>query len=238
MLNIAVCDDDERIINRMEQFINAFVAENQLNCSIYKFSDGRELLDSPQQFDLIFLDIEMKTIDGIETGKMLREIDKRVYIVYITSYTDYWRNAYKIHAFDFIPKPFSAKDINTVLADFVTASSESDMKSIVLKTDKGEVVENANKIYYFIIQDKRKVEVCTAYRSYIIKENLSSIFARLDSEQFYMSHKSCIVNMKYVESMRRNDGIVMKNGVWLPLAQKKQKEFYFMLSKQLRESYY
>lgn len=59
MLNIAICDDDQRIIDRIEKFINVFVLENELNCRLHKFSDGKELLDSSQQFDLIFLDIEM-----------------------------------------------------------------------------------------------------------------------------------------------------------------------------------
>lgn len=236
MLNIAICDDDQRIIDRIEKFINVFVLENEFNCRLHKFSDGKELLDSSQQFDLIFLDIEMETLNGLETAQKIRGFDKQVYIVYITGYTDYWRNAYKVHAFDFIPKPFNSSDIQTVLNDFLTVSTECDMKNIKLKTEKGEIIENSNKIYYFIIKDKRKVEACAAYRDYIIKETLSEIYDKLDKEQFFMSHKSCIVNMRYVESIRRNDGIIMRNGVWLPLAYKRQKDFFYMLSKQLRES--
>ena len=75
----------------------------------------------------------------------------------------------------------------------------------------------------------------TVKKDYIVKENLTDIFDKLNDDCFYITHRSCIVNMNYVQTIKKNDGILMTNGDWVPLAQKKQKDFFIKLSKQLRK---
>lgn len=235
MLNIAVCDDDCTIVEKIKTFIQSFCLENDVNFQVQCYYDGETLLKSKKRYDLIFLDIEMPILGGIETAQRIRQIDMTVTIVYITSYPDYWKRGYKVHAFDFIEKPFMVEDIHNVLQDFLISKKDSEHKSVSLITENGSVIENMNNICYFLLMERKRVQAVTVYNKFLVKENLSDILLKLDTEQFYLTHKNCIVNLKYVQNMEKDNGIIMQDMTWLPLAQKKQKDFYVRLSKQLRK---
>lgn len=235
MLNIAVCDDERLYIDKLADIILSFTQQNNMSVKIEKFDDGIELISSGIKFDLIFLDIEMKKSNGIEIAERIREVDSNVPIVYVTSYSDYWRRAYKVHAFDFILKPFNSEEIFKVLSDFIALKKDSNIKTVKLTTEYGTEIQPINEIYYFILLAKRKIQIVTISKDYIVRENLTDIFNKLDDDCFYITHRSCIVNMNYVQTIRKNDGILMTNGDWVPLAQKKQKDFFIKLSKQLRK---
>lgn len=235
MLNIAVCDDERLYIDKLADIILSFTQQNNMSVKIEKFDDGIELISSGIKFDLIFLDIEMKKSNGIEIAERIREVDSNVPIVYVTSYSDYWRRAYKVHAFDFILKPFNNEEIFRVLSDFIALKKTSNVKTVELTTEYGTEIQPINEIYYFILLAKRKIQIVTISKDYIVRENLTDIFNKLDDDCFYITHRSCIVNMNYVQTIRKNDGILMTNGDWVPLAQKKQKDFFIKLSKQLRK---
>lgn len=234
MLNIAVCDDERLFVDKLTNIILSYTKQNNILVNIEKYNDGTELIKSNIKFDLIFLDIEMKKSNGIKVAENIRQVDSNVPIVYVTSYSDYWRRAYKVHAFDFILKPFNKDDIFNVLSDFFACKKNSSVKNVELMTEYGIEIQPINEIYYFIVMAKKTIQVSTVQKEYVVKENLSDIFDKLDDESFYLSHRSCIVNLNYVQTIRKNDGILMTNGDWLPLAQKKQKDFFLKLSKQLR----
>lgn len=239
MIHIAVCDDESEVIEKINDSVTRFLTDNKHSFTIEKYYSGESLIESKKKYDLIFLDIEMKELNGIETAQAIRSEDVDVKIVYITSYTDYWRRAYKVHAFDFISKPFSDEDIHNVLKDFLRIYNAENEKTVELKTADGAAVLKTKDILYFYIKDKekRKVIVNTSHGEYVSTESLKEIYERLDSEEFYKAHKSCIVNLRYVQSMGKNNGgdIIMTNGTNIPLAIKKQKEFLYLLSKQLRK---
>lgn len=235
MLNIAVCDDERLYIDNLGEIILSFTQQNSMSVNIEKFDDGIELISSGIKFDLVFLDIEMKKSNGIEIAERIREVDSNVPIVYVTSYSDYWRRAYKVHAFDFILKPFNSEEIFKVLSDFIALKKTSNVKTVELTTEYGTEIQPINEIYYFILLAKRKIQIVTISKDYIVRENLTDIFNKLDDDCFYITHRSCIVNMNYVQTIKKNDGILMTNGDWVPLAQKKQKDFFIKLSKQLRK---
>ncbi len=234
MLKIAVADDEERIVSYIEAVVDKYASDNNISVKIYKFSDGDTLIHSAERFDLLFLDIEMKVLNGIETAKIIRESDMCVPIVYITNYSKYWRSAYKVHAFDFITKPFDDSDIYGVLNDFLNSVKESHSETISLFTEKGLVLQKLDEVCYFIVKNKKSVLVGTIYNEYIVKEYLSGIQEKLPIDQFYLVHKSCIVNLKYVQNVIKDNGIVMKDGTWLPLSQRKQRDFFYRLSRQIR----
>lgn len=234
MLKIAVADDEEKVLDEIETAISQYAFSNDVSVKIFKFSDGDSLVHSSMKFDLLFLDIEMKILNGIETAQVIRESDMCVPIVYITNYSKYWRSAYKVHAFDFISKPFESADISRVMNDFMLSIKESQSETVPLITDKGLVMQKLDEVCYFIVKNKKSVLVGTTFSEYIAKEYLSNIQEKLSGDQFYLVHKSCIVNLKYVQNVSKDNGIVMKDGTWLPLSQRKQKDFFYRLSRQIR----
>lgn len=234
MLKFAVCDDQKEILDEMQKMIVLFSKRQDVMVEIRIFLNGRELLESKTKYDLIFLDIEMDIMNGIEAAEKIREMDMNVPIVYITSYIDYWRKAYKVHAFDFITKPIDSNDIFKVLSDFIITIRDKESKSIELISENKLVVLNENDICYFLYTDmKRKIIAHTVYEEIIVTGNLNDIFLKLTSGRFYMSHRSCIVNLKHVKKIDNYYEIIMKNGEYVPLSQKKRNEFKVVLHKYL-----
>ena len=148
MLQIAVCDDERDVVEKIEFCINSYCNDNAVSFHITKFYDGEELIKGKQKFDLIFLDIEMKKLGGIETAKLIRDFDMNVPIVYITSHRDLWKRAYKVHAFEFILKPFYQSDIYDVMNDFISSKHDMNIRMIVFETKDGLISQNINEICY------------------------------------------------------------------------------------------
>ena len=201
------------------------------------FSDGEELINSDLKFDIIFLDIEMKNVNGIQAAQHIRKVDMNVPIVYVTGYADYWRRAYKVHAFDFISKPASQEQINSVLNDFLSTFYKKNKAKISLNTAEGMMLVSLDEIRYFYIREKKKVQLNTVERkNIIVKENIGDIYERLNKEMFYMPHRCCIINFKFVKNVTKDRVIIMDNNDYLPLSQRKKAEFMKLLSNHIISS--
>lgn len=231
MLSIAICDDEKETIKLVKAILSNYCEKRFINYQIYEFDDGNKLLNANKNFDIIFLDTEMKSTNGIEIGQKIRENNRRVTIVYITSHTENWRGAYKVHAFDFIIKPFTKNDIFSVMDDFLATVNFNEKRKIIFPTDGGTICLNINDIYYFMYESKKKVYVYTSEKKILIRQHLMEIYEKLDKNRFYRSRRDCILNLEYVQEIRNDFVIVMKNGDLLPLAQKKKDEFLTMLTK-------
>lgn len=233
MLQIAVCDDDIKTLGEIKQILGNYCEAKKIAINISAYCDGTDLLASEQKFDIIFLDIEMQHSNGIEVAQQIRRMDMNVPIVYITSYIDYWRRAYKVHAFDFITKPFKPEELYKVMKDYLTALNDASEETLTFPTDDGIVCFKANEIYYFTFEAKKKVYVHTANERVLVRENLIDIYNKLNKDQFYQTRRDCILNLKYVQKIQNEFVIIMKNGGMLPLAQKKKDEFIKKLSNEL-----
>ncbi len=237
MVRIAIVDDEKQIRAKIFRLISKYFVENLLEYEIKSFSDGKELIESDLSFDIIFLDIEMENIDGIQTAQYIRKSDMNVPIVYVTGYVDYWRRAYKVHAFDFISKPASQEQINSVLNDFLSTVYKKNKAKISLNTDDGMLFVNLDEIRDFYITEKKKIRLSMAKgKNIIVKENIGDLYERLNKDLFYMPHRSCIVNLKHVGNVTKDRVIIMDNGDFLPLSQRKKVEFMRLLSNQFISS--
>ncbi len=233
MLRIAVCDDDIKILDEIKQILTDYCKAKKIAVKIWAYCDGIDLLSSEEKFDIIFLDIEMQRSNGIEVAQQIRYMDMNVPIVYITSYIDYWRRAYKVHAFDFITKPFKPEELYKVIKDYLAALNDASEETITLPTDDGVACFKMNDIYYFMFEAKKKVYVHTADEQVLVRENLTDIYNKLNKDKFYQTRRDCVLNLKYVQKIQNEFVIIMKNGDMLPLAQKKRDEFIRKLSNEL-----
>ena len=225
MLNVAICDDENSYIYETEKMLQEFSSKYNVEISISKFDNGYTMLSSGQRFHMVLLDIEMESINGIELAEKIHKINADTSIVYITNYEQYWRRAYKVHAFGFIVKPINKKELFTVMADYINARIRLQGKNISLKSEDGYLFIKENDICYFYIEKKKHVRLKTKDKEYLVKENLRDIIAKLDPDKFYMSHKSCIINLDAVCKLENRYDIIMKDGSFMPLAQSKRMEF-------------
>lgn len=237
MIKIAVCDDEYSSICKNIDYIKKYGIEKNIPMSIAQFQSGEELLCSKKSYDLIFLDVEMGNLSGIDTAEKIREIDTHVQIVYITNYPKYCKTAYKVHAFDFLEKPCQISEVFRVITDYITYTKANEASNVNFVVKDGIKIENTNNIYYCVFYERKTVIVSTVFGDYDVHENLNEVYDKLDHDQFYMPFKDTIINLKYVMSYKSNErfGITMSDGKKLQLAKRKQKEFYNILARQLRK---
>lgn len=229
MIKIAVCDDEQYIVEAIEAHLIKFAEEKYLEYKLYKFYDGESLVQSDVVFDIVFLDVEMKKMDGIKTGECLKEQNMKTQIVFITNYADYSMNAHKIHSFGYIIKPVTYSAIAESLSSYkkLMAGNNSSNEFIRIKNDDGEEIKlNTADILYFDYAGNKKLSVhMTDGRATFFYGTLYDVYNKLDQTKFFRLHKGFIVNLKYVETTSgKNFGIKdirMKDGTKIPLSRDK-----------------
>lgn len=106
MLHIAICDDEKDFVTYLTDLLNQYAIETGGEIKVSAFYDGMELIESyDTTIDLIFLDIQMKLINGLRTAERIRQIDEKVGIIFLTTLTQCALEGYKYQAANYIIKP-------------------------------------------------------------------------------------------------------------------------------------
>jgi len=131
LIKVAICDDDKEFRKNMHSIVEKHFLTKERSVWIVEFKNGNRLLASHVRFDIIFLDIEMPGLNGIETALKLRKWDVNSKIVYVTNYENYKASAYKVHAFDYIDKPIETATVAAVLDDIIYYLDNSKRKILL-----------------------------------------------------------------------------------------------------------
>lgn len=218
MYKIAVCDDEEAVSEQVKNMI----AEWNPAVDVVCFSSGEALLENYQSYEAVFLDIDMAGMNGIETGKAIRRLDKDTKIVYLTAYRDYVSGAFGVHAFQYLLKPVNKKAIWNVLEEIFRYMRSAEKKIILdFHTVDGALCLPVESIYFFEYEN-RKIRIVTDKEQYYMADKIGNVAKRMAEFGFSMPHQSFVVNMFHVKNVK-NQQIFLDNGMEIPLSQKKQK---------------
>lgn len=218
MYKIAVCDDEEAVSAQVKELITEWNPSVDVVC----FSSGEELLENYQSYEAVFLDIDMAGMNGIETGKAIRKMDKDTKIVYLTAYRDYVSGAFGVHAFQYLLKPVNKKAIWNVLEEIFRYTKAAGKKIILdFHTVDGSLCLPVERIYFFEYEN-RKIRIVTDEEQYYMSDKIGNVAKRMAEFGFSMPHQSFVVNMFHVKNVK-NQQIFLDNGMDIPLSQKKQK---------------
>lgn len=235
MLKIAIVDDEYQQIQKINQVVSGFFTEKKISISVDLFTSGEDLLNAAAMYDLIFLDIQMPGIDGIETGQRLRVNNKNAAMFYITSYKDYIQQSMTIHPFAFIVKPFTDEDINKNLDDYLKYQYNAKKKQkeifMIDTVDDRHLNVNMNEILYFSYKGERITAVFMKDSSFEIKNSLTVIYEQLNHDCFVIPHRSFIVNLQHIKEIDgKSKNIVMKNGDLIFISRRKYNDVINSLS--------
>ena len=218
MYKIAVCDDEEAVSAQVKELITEWNPSVDVVC----FSSGEALLENYQSYEAVFLDIDMAGMNGIETGKAIRKMDKDTKIVYLTAYRDYVSGAFGVHAFQYLLKPVNKKAIWNVLEEIFRYTKAAEKKIILdFHTVNGSLCLPVERIYFFEYEN-RKIRIVTDEEQYYMSDKIGNVAKRMAEFGFSMPHQSFVVNMFHVKNVK-NQQIFLDNGMDIPLSQKKQK---------------
>ena len=215
MIKIGICDDEPIVCEILKKKVSICLVETNTEAEIECFYSGKELLDNSKKPDILFLDIEMPKLDGIETGKKLRENGKDCKIIVATSRVDRFKEAFHINTFRFITKPFEIDEIREVLQDAVISLGGT--KKIEVSACPGffdgffiEAVESSIE---FILEEGR-------YRK---ESSLSELEKELEKATFFRINRQCIVNIDKIEKYEK--GNIFIHGYVKRVSQRRKKEF-------------
>lgn len=233
MYRIAICDTEEKVVEELTEKLNRIAPKFNAEIQIYKYTEGKEMIISHIRYNLIFLDI--KGIEEIKTARKIRRLDSQVQIVYMTDKLRYLKEAYKIHAFDYIQKPCKEADIRRVLEDYLKFTNFIKKDVIKLRQTNGrDILVSADSIIYISCgTKKREVIVITKNNDYICKGIINEIYSELSNFDFFMPHRSHIVNLSEVKTYIKNEKIYMNNDDEIPLSKGRSKEFEEKYKKKL-----
>lgn len=229
MVYIAICDDESNITNQLYELIKQYQREKaeEIHCDVYHNGEGLLLVE--KEYDIIFLDIYMSGIDGIETAKRLRKKDKTVEIIYLSSYSGLTKEALSVHAFEYLEKPINKTDIYKQLDEVIErifckrVNDENKHHIIEFNGGKTKMRLSIDEIYYFEREDRR-IKVITKKGNFVLYETIASIEDKLKQFDFVLPHQSFVININYIKDYFKGQ-IIMMNDDIIPIAQKRASEF-------------
>ena len=220
-MNIAICDDES--IHR-DNLMAALSVCGTLpkEAIITEFSDGKSLLDGHVTCsqDIVFLDIEMEGMSGLEAGQKLRDIDRNVIIIYLTGYKKYVFKSFRIEPFDYILKPIKNEKICEVLTRAIKKHREQFYIVDFTWYDKSYTLKACDIVH--IESDLRHVTFVTDNNKYKSVGKLDDYEQRLSPYGFLRCHQSYLINMNYIKSIESKSIITTLGGEIDMSARRKQ----------------
>ncbi|MDD3404446.1 MAG: LytTR family DNA-binding domain-containing protein [Hespellia sp.] len=226
MLRIAVCDDEKEYLEKIEASILNWMEGGDLPVRIYCFENGDDLLSALNgiTFDIIFLDIVMPLLDGMDTAREIRNKDQNVKIIFLTSSPEFALDSYEVKAYNYLLKPISDLKLSAILDECSLASSQ-EPKNITLKTALGyqklyfqniEYIEAQNKKVLIFLRDNSILEVSQPLRSF--EDQLTR------NNGFCKCHRSYLVYLPNVNHFSNNE-IITRSGRSIPISRGYGKAF-------------
>ncbi|MGM9537156.1 MAG: LytR/AlgR family response regulator transcription factor [Candidatus Onthomonas sp.] len=223
MLRIAIVEDESACAQQMREYIDRYGAERGLEISVSCFSDGIELAEQyTSEWDILFLDIQMEHLDGMETARRIRTRDPYVTIVFITNLARYAIQGYEVDASDFILKPLQY-DRFRVRMDKVTASLSRKREAyVMLPLGEQKVRVPVTEILYAEVLD-HELQVVTIRQHYQMRCSLQKLEQLLAGKGFSRCNRCYLVNLRRVTGVERDT--VHLGDCALPISRPRKKEF-------------
>lgn len=225
-LKIAVCDDERRAISIITGSVEKVFLEYGVTARVETFASAKELLErmENQNFELLFLDIHMPQMDGVDLGKMLKERVDAPEIIFVSSNTERVFETFAIHPFGFVRKNKFLDDIHEVISRYVeTMEKETRGTNLVhFKEGQGTITLNAEKIVYIeCYRNVQTVHVDGQEEVVRLYSRMETLEQELRPFHFLRIHKGYLVSCRYV---KRFDGksVSLITGETLPVGRQKR----------------
>ncbi|SHI20049.1 two component transcriptional regulator, LytTR family [Sporobacter termitidis DSM 10068] len=226
MYRVAICDDEMTICAQVERMIMDYGKSISEEMEIDVYCSGEELckfLRSGAEYDILFLDIEFKQLNGVEIGEKIRNElgNETMQIVYISGNQSYAIELFNIRPLNFLIKPLESDKVINVLKKGMELSAKK-CKYFTYKqghVTKKKLIEDI--LYFESIN--RQVKMTASAEAVVFYGSLSAIFSQLQACRFFYIHKSYLINYNHVIEFSY-DHLVMSDKTVLPISQSKRKE--------------
>jgi len=228
MIKIAVCDDEIVFAEKMKTIITIYFTKKQIPCEVDLYQSGREFIADYMKmarYQIVFLDINMEEIDGLETARELRKICQETFLIFVTAFINYTLEGYKVDATRYLLKTggdFEQSVYESLDAVFQKMQYKPHIKKFYFREGCRNIAlervlyieSRLHKLTFYILDEE-----LVSYTMYDTLNNISKIF----TEDFVRIHQSYLVNLRFVRKINGND-LLLSRDVSLPIARSKLKE--------------
>ena len=200
MLQIAICDDEQYYREKIQFFISQYFDEQNLEYTIHLYASGEQFLsqfENSMKYDIVFMDISMKNLNGIQTAAQLRAFHSSTFLVFVTAFIDYALEGYKVNAVRYIMKDTLDTGISECLDAIL---HKMQLAKVTFHFINGEKTLYTDNILY-IESQKHKTFFHYMQSGMITLQlygKLDCIEQKLADYDFLRLHKSYLVNMKHI----------------------------------------
>ena len=222
MIRIAICDDDRRFAESLAARVDAFLTQNQVEAAIRVFYDAESFLASEVgEYQVMLLDMDLGSRNGIEVARELRNAQIGALIVYISAYIEMAPRGYEVNAFRYLLKHDLEELLEDTLGDVLRELENRNQVYEVTAKGRSESVYLADIRYFESF--KRYVVIHTETEEYKQYRKISDLEAELGERGFLRVHKSFLVNMEKITCFQ-NKEVRLDDGTHLPCSRTAYKQ--------------
>lgn len=223
MIHIAVCDDEKYMSDKVRKMVSDFFHKKNIEIMILQFSTGEDLLKYDQTIDIIFLDIQMKDIDGMETARKLRSCKFKGYLIFITILKEMVFQAFEVQAYDYLIKPLKEKDFEKTMERLLLSMQNAKEANLLIQRGYETRIIPLEDIVFCEIIDRKIYLHLISSEVIDFYDRIENLEAKLNN-RFFRCHRSFLINLRYLKGYK-NGIAYMENGKEIPVSRLRSKEF-------------
>ena len=222
-MHIAIVEDDAATRAQLAEYVQRYTRQYGTTFQVDTFADGDEIAENYRPvYDILFMDIEMKHLDGMETARRVRLVDEAVLIVFITNTAQYAINGYSVGALDYVLKPVPYFSFSQQMKKALAQLQKRTRFDLTLPADGGMRRLDTASIYY-IESDGHYAHFYTEGEEFSVRGTLKEFEERLSARPFARCSNSFLVNLARVSGVRQEN---VKVGPYqLTLSRTRRKSF-------------
>lgn len=221
--HVAIVEDDETAQTTLISYFQRFESEHKVHIKTSTFTDGDGILfEYTADYDIIFLDIEMRRLDGMETAKKIREIDTEVILIFITNMSQYAVQGYQFDAMSFLLKPVPYFAFSKEMERAIARLHEKEQNHVLVPVESGMVKLTTKDIFY-VESDKHTLTFHTNEGTFTLRATMKSMEKQLKPFDFYRINSYYLVNLAKVRSIEKEYAVL--NGSRLKISRSRKKGF-------------
>ena len=223
MIRIAICDDEKHMSDHIRAMASDFFRKKNREIQLRTFLSGEELLNYDGQIDILFLDIQMNGMDGLETARKLRAGKFRGFLIFITVLKEMVFQSFEVQAYDYLVKPVDEKQFRKTMERLYVSMQNTSEDSLLVQQGYERRIVPKDEIVFCEVID-RKIYLNLASGEVVdYYERIENLETKLGSH-FFRCHRSYLINLKHLKGYK-NGTACMDNGKEVPVSRLRSKEF-------------
>ena len=201
MYRIALVEDDDRDAGRITDLLEKYKTEenSSFNYEIIRFNNAIVFLTNYKaNYDIVFMDIEMPHMNGMEAARKLRELDSSTMLIFITNVAKMAQHGYEVEAFDFLVKPVEYDIILFKMRRILERLEKNESYKLLIRVDGAQVCLESNEILYIEVINHNLI-YHTEKGNFESRGTIGKIRDELELYGFYMCNNCYLVNLKHVK---------------------------------------